>query len=139
VLGDIAAGTRTGMWQAERLSDSTLEQIRSFDYTAMSPETAAALFWWVRNSLYFDLRLDRRDDVLLSSYQEILARPSIAMQSVCRFLGLEFRNELIEHIAPRAPNGTRPLDIDPRVRVLCTQLQDRLDEALRLQSEGRAA
>jgi len=60
-------------------------------------------------------------------------------KSVCRFLGLEFRNELIEHIAPRAPNGTRPLDIDPRVRVLCTQLQDRLDEALRLQSEGRAA
>jgi hypothetical protein len=139
VLGDIAAGTRTGMWQAERLSDPTLEQIRSFDYAAMSPETAAALFWWVRNSLYFDLRLDRRDDVLLSSYQEMLAAPSTAMQSICRFLGLEFRNELIEHIAPRAPNGIRPLDIDPRVRVLCTQLQDRLDEALRLQSEGWAA
>ena len=139
VLGDIAAGSRTGMWQAERLSGATLEQIRSFDYTTMTPETAAALFWWVRNGLFFDRGLDQRDDVLLTSYQDLLANPTAAMQSICRFLGFPFRDELVEHISPRAPGGARALDIDPRVRVLCTQLQDRLDEALRLQSEGWAA
>jgi hypothetical protein len=139
VLADIAAGNANGMWQAQRLSASTLEQIRSFDYATMTPETAAALFWWVRNGLFFDLGFNRRDDVLLTSYQELLASPAIAMQGICRFLGLEFRDELIAHIAPRGGSGARPLDIDPRVRVLCDQLQDRLDEALRLQSEGWAA
>ncbi len=139
VLADIAAGRRTGMWQAERLSDDTLEQIRSFDYSTMTPESAAALFWWVRNSLYFELGLDRRDDVLLTSYQDMLASPSAAMQHICRFLGLEFRTALIEHISPRASGGGRPLDLDRRVRMLCTQLQERLNEALRLQGEGWAA
>jgi Sulfotransferase family/Sulfotransferase domain len=139
VLGDIAAGNRPGMWQAERLSEQTLEQIRSFDYTTMTPETAAALFWWVRNGLFFDLGFHRRADVLLTSYQDLLTNPSSAMESICRFLGFQFRNELIEHISPRAPGGARALDIDPQVRLLCTRLQDRLDEALRLQSEGRAA
>jgi hypothetical protein len=139
VLGDIAAGRQPGMWQAQGLSDGTLEQLRSFDYATMSPETAAALFWWTRNGLYFELGLDRRDDILLTSYQHVLASPSSAMQSICQFLGFPFRPELIEHIAPRAPSGQRQLEIDPRVRALCDQLQNRLDEALRLQAEGRAA
>jgi hypothetical protein len=139
VLADIAAGNAAGMWQAQRLSESTLEQIRSFDYATMTPETAAALLWWVRNGLFFDLGFNRRDDVLLTSYQDLLACPSNAMQSICRFLGLEFRDDLIAHIAPRGGSAARPLEIDPRVRGLCTQLQDRLDEALRLQTEGWAA
>ena len=83
--------------------------------------------------------LDRRDDVLLASYQDMLASPAPAMQAICRFLRLEYRPALIEHIAPRGPGGARPLDIDPRVRVLCDQLQSRLDEALRRQRDGRAA
>jgi hypothetical protein len=139
VLGDIAAGRQAGMWQAQGLSGATLEQLRSFDYATMTPVTAAALFWWTRNGLYFELGLDRRDDILLTSYQHVLASPSSAMQSICRFLGFPFRPELIEHIAPRAPSGQRQLEIDPRVRALCDQLQDRLDEALRLQAEGWAA
>lgn len=139
VLGDIASGDRLGMWQAQRLADSTLEQIRSFDYTTMTPETAAALFWWVRNGLYFELGLDHRADVLLTSYQDVLASPESSMQRICHFLGFAFRPELIEHIAPRAPSGIRQLDIDPRVRAMCDQLQSRLDETLRLQAEGRAA
>ncbi len=105
----------------------------------MTPETAASLFWWARNGLYFELGLDRRDDVLLSSYQDLLASPASAMQSICRFLGFPFRQDLIEHIAPRAPSGQRHLEIDPRARALCDELQDRLDETLRLQAGGRAA
>ena len=123
VLRDIADGRRPGMWQAERLSEDTLEQIRSFDYSTMTPESAAALFWWVRNSLYFELGLDRRNDVLLTSYQDMLATPAPAMRHICRFLGFEFRPALIEHIAPRASGGGRPLELDPRVRLLCTSFR----------------
>ncbi len=138
-LRDIAAGKGEGMWQAQRLSRETLDQITSFDYSTMSAETAAALFWWIRNGLFFEIGLDRRDDVLLASYQDMLAAPAPAMQSICRFLRLEYRPALIEHISPRGPGAARPLDIDPRVRALCEQLQSRLDEALRRQRDGRAA
>jgi hypothetical protein len=138
-LRDIAAGKRAGMWQAQRLSAATLAEIASYDYMTMTPETAAALFWWIRNGLYFETGLDRRDDVLLASYQDMLATPVEAMQAICRFLGLTYRPALIEHISPRGPGGARPLDIDPRVRALCDHLQDRLDETLRGQRDRAAA
>jgi hypothetical protein len=138
-LGDIAAGKGAGMWQAQRLSAATLAEISSYDYSTMSAETAAALFWWIRNGLYFEIGLDRRDDVLLASYQDMLAGPVVAMQAICHFLGLEYRPALIAHISPRGTGGARQLDIDPRVRALCTQLQDRLDEALARQRDRAAA
>ena len=87
VLRDIAAGNGAGMWQAQRLSQATLDEISSYDYSTMTAETAASLFWWVRNGLYFEIGLDRRDDVLLASYQDMLAAPVTAMQAICNFLG----------------------------------------------------
>ena len=127
------------MWQAQRLSEATLAEIASYDYTTMTAETAAALFWWIRNGLYFETGLDRRDDVLLASYQDMLATPVVAMQAICTFLGLAYRPALIEHISPRGPGGAKLLDLDPRVRALCDQLQGRLDETLRSQRDGAAA
>lgn len=138
-LRDIAAGKGGSMWQAQRLSQSTLDEISSYDYSTMTAETAASLFWWIRNGLYFEMGLDRRDDVLLASYQDMLATPVIAMQAICGFLALDYRPALIEHISPRGSGGARPLPIDPRVRALCDHLQDRLDATLRSQRDGAAA
>ena len=138
-LRDIATGKGAGMWQAQRLSAATLAEIASHDYETMTAETAAALFWWMRNGLYFETGLDRRDDVLLASYQDMLATPVDSMQSICTFLGLTYRPALVEHISPRGAGRARQLDIDPRVRALCDHLQDRLDEAMRGQRDGAAA
>ncbi len=138
-LRDIAAGKGASMWQAQRLSQSTLDEIASYDYSTMTAETAASLFWWLRNGLYFDLGFDRRDDVLLASYQDMLATPVAAMQAICSFLSLDYRPALDRaHLAAR-PFFPRPLDIDPRVRALCDQLASRLDETLRSQRDGAAA
>lgn len=138
VLADIAAGRGAGMWQAQRVPAASMAEISSFDYRSMTPETAAALFWWVRNSLYFELGLDRRADVMLASYEDLLTDPRAGMQAICSFLGFPYRPELVAHIAPRTATRAR-LDLDPRVRQLCEQLQERMDTALRAQRQGRAA
>jgi hypothetical protein len=138
VLADIAAGWAVDAWQAQRLSSSTLEVISSFDYRVMTPETAAALFWWARNGLYFELGLDLRPDVMLASYDDLLRDPAVGMGAICSFLGLEYRPELVAHIAPRS-RGRAALAIDPRVRHLCDQLQERMDTTLLQQRQGWAA
>ncbi len=131
VLGDIAAGRGQQMWQAQRLSAETLEVIAGFDYTTMTPETAAALMWWARNGLYFELGLDERDDVLLASYQDLLSDPPGAMGAICSFLDLPYRDGLVAHLRAPSAHGSRPLEIDPRVRDLCDELAGRLDEVQR--------
>lgn len=135
-LRDIAAGRAGPRWEGQRLSEASLRTIGSFDLDAMSPWTAAALFWYVRNSLFFELGLDRRADVLLVSYDAFVADPRAAMAAVCAHIGFDYDDALVAHVAPRAGHGGDRLPIDPGVRELCHGLRARLDEAER---HGRAA
>jgi hypothetical protein len=128
-LRRIAAGNDAGSWQGQRLGEPALDLIRSFDHDAMSAETAAALFWYVRNGLVFDLGLDRRRDVMLSSYDALVADPEETMREVCDFLGFPCRPQLWQHVERRSSHGRRALDIDPRVRRLCDEMAERLDGA----------
>jgi hypothetical protein len=138
-LRRIAGGESPDPWQGERLGDEARALIRSFDYDTMTPDTAAALFWYVRNGLYFDLGLDERDDVLLSSYDALVADPETSMRELCAFIDFPCRPQLWQHVAPRSTHGRRPLDIDPRVRDLCDQLTARLEAARLAQAPGSGA
>lgn len=128
-LQRIADGTGSHLWQAGGLSEVNLELIRRFDYHRMTPESAAALFWFVRNSLYFDLGFDRRPDVALASYEATIEEPEDAMRSLCEFLGLPYREELVEEIEPRHPRAPG-IEIDPEVQERCEHLQSALDATL---------
>jgi len=128
VLREIAAGGGSDRWQAQRLSPASLDLIGSFDYDTMTPATAAALFWLVRNSLVFELGLDRRHDVTVVSYDAMVADPERRMQDLCRFLGVDYSPALVAHIERRPPRTDgRRLDIDPLVRERCRDLEDRLE------------
>ena len=127
-LREIAAGRGAHLWQAGGLGPEQLELIRSFDYDSVSPETAAALFWFARNSLYFDLGLHERDDVWLGAYERLVQEPVPVMRSLCAFLGFAFRQELVEHIDRRAASAA-PVEIEPQVRELCDGLTERLARA----------
>jgi len=130
VLTEIAAGGGRGRWQAGGLSPESLDLIASFDWDSMTRESASALFWYVRNSLLFELGLDRRGDVTVFSYDALVRDPERTMRGLCGFLGLEYDGGLIAHIVPRPAGSPRPsVPIDPRVRELCDELTVRLDRA----------
>ena len=143
VLRDLAAGRQLHSWQAQGLSPDSLALIRSFDLATMTPVSAAALFWYVRNRLVFELGLDRRDDVLLVSYDAMVRAPDAEMRRISAFLGFPYDARLAAGIAPRsAPRGApgaraatreaapRPgATLDPRVGALCAELAAQLDAA----------
>lgn len=126
-LTAIVAGERS-RWEAGGLTDADIDLLRSLSVAELSAESASALFWYLRNDLYFRQELDRRDDVLLVSYGDMVADPMCHMTSICDFLGFNFSPALVEHIDARAA-GTRRLDLDPRVRQLCDELTSRLTAA----------
>jgi hypothetical protein len=126
VLREIAAGGGRDRWQAQGLSPASRELIESFDYETMTPATAAALFWYVRNVLVFEHGLDRRPDVAVISYDALVADPEPRMRELCAFLGVAYDPRLVAHVESRPSHNRHPLDIDPRVRELCTDLDTRL-------------
>jgi hypothetical protein len=129
LLSEVAAGRGGDRWQAQGLSPQSLELIRSFDYTTMTPESAAALFWYLRNTLYFEQGLDRRDDVMPTSYNAFLRSPEPTMRALCAFLGLDYEPAFIRHITPRPTPTPQPLLIDPAIRAKCDELESRLIDA----------
>ena len=128
-LRAIAEGREDGLWQAARLSERSLKLIRAQDYSRLDAASAAALFWYVRNSLYFELGFDRREDVMLLSYDRLLAAPEEQVSAVCAFLGLEPSPGMWTAVEPdRNPRRAR-LEIDPSIRRLCDQLEARFEDA----------
>ena len=132
-LRRVAAGD-TSIWQAGGLSTERLELVRSFDLSRMTAESGAALFWWLRNQLYFDLGLDGRADVALAWYEATVAEPEAAIARVCAFLGFPFRPELAAHVDRRSSRARQPLALDGRVRELSDALEERLARAYRAAS-----
>ncbi len=131
VLQELTAGGGRDRWETQRLSPESLELIASFDWATISPLSAAALFWYVRNRLYFELGLVHRSDVLLVSYDAMVADPVAEMRRLCAFLDFPYHPRLISHIAPRGAVGDGPLDIDPRIRAHCEELTAQLEAARR--------
>lgn len=128
-LRRIAAGRGGDLWQAQGLSPESLELIRSFDDDRLSPGSASALFWYVRNAIVFEHGLHERDDVLLVSYDRIVEEPAAQMRRLCDFLGLSFDERLVSHIEPRHAASDPALGIDPEIRRLCEALGERLRDA----------
>jgi hypothetical protein len=130
-LAAIAMGSGEHLWESQRLSRENLDLIGSFDYRHLSPESASALFWYVRNALYFEMNLDQRPDVMAVSYDALAASPEASMRSICTFLDLDWDARLISHIESRSGGRRESLSLDPRIRELCDDLQARLDAVAR--------
>ncbi|MGA4731769.1 hypothetical protein ACPB67_30480 [Micromonospora taraxaci] len=143
-LRAIADGSIGRRWQGQRLDADAVELIQAHDPQRLDPHSGAALFWYVRNSLVFQLGLDQRADVLLCRYDTVVAEPAAQLWRLCAFLDFPYRPGLHAHISPRqfhdAGTGHQPLPIDRRVRALCDELTDRLDRcAADARSETKAA
>lgn len=131
VLRELAAGGGRDRWEAQRLSPESLELIASFDWDRTGPLDAAALLWYVRNRLFFELGLLERPDVLLVSYDAMVADPEAEMARICAFLDLPYDPRFVAHVRRRAPVHIAPVDLDPRIRARCQQLTASLEAAHR--------
>jgi hypothetical protein len=131
-LRAIATGSGGGSWQAQGMSHNTLELLHAFDFASMAPETAAALFWYVRNVLFFERGLHHRADVGLLCYDRLVADPVGVLAPAFGWLGITWRDSYVDDVEPRSASAAArpPLPIDPAVRRLCDQLAARLEECV---------
>ncbi|HEY3550261.1 MAG TPA: sulfotransferase domain-containing protein [Gaiellaceae bacterium] len=115
-------------WRGEFVPETTRAVISEHYRPGMSPNDAAALFWWARTSLFFDLRLDARPDVRLCSYERLVADPEPTMRSLYEFVGVAYPDRRITGRVHResARRGEHVV-LSPEVQQLCDELLERLD------------
>jgi len=108
------------------LSQDAMAFIGSLDLDGMDAEAGAAAFWYVRNLAYFELGLDRREDVALVSYDRMVRDPEDTMRALCRTVDVAFDPTLVAHIERRGATDRPALRLPAAIRTACDELTARL-------------
>lgn len=115
-------------WRTESMSHSTLEVIRSLFSEQMNPYDAAALFWWARNSLYFDMELYKDPRVMLCRYETLAANPKLMMRRIYRFVGSSFpKANICKDVHSKSVGKGQTIELSESVLKLCKTMLLRLE------------
>jgi hypothetical protein len=117
-------------WRGEVVPEATRSILSRHYRPGMDPHDAAALFWWARTSLFFDLRLDQRPDVRLCSYERLVADPEPSMRSLYDFIGVAYpERDITQGVHRRSAARGDDFPLSGEVRQLCDKLWERLERA----------
>jgi hypothetical protein len=91
---------------------------------------AAALFWYARNSLYFDMDLPHDPRVMICRYEDIVHEPRPQLRAIYRFAGRPFPEHIIKHDIQSSSVGKgKHVDLHPEIEEHCKAMLTRLDQA----------
>ena len=124
-LSGFVRGELLDTWQAQGLSDESMRLLKSFDYTSMSPYSASALFWLVRNALFFEQQLQSEERVLPLAYETVVSRPDAAFKALGRFFGFEHSPDITARIHAKSI-GKKQSRLAPEIEALCDEMYERL-------------
>ena len=115
-------------WRSQHSTAETRDTIRHFFREDMNPHDAAALFWWARSRLYFDLNLQSDPNVLLCRYEDLATDPAATMRHIYAFLGRPYPGDhIVRDVHPQSVGKGRVSRLSPEVDALCAELLARLD------------
>ena len=113
-------------WRAGGLTDEKLDLVKRLYREDMSIFEANALLWYLLNGLFFDLRADRRQDVMLVRYEDLTAHPRERFADVFNFIGVPMPDRAVDGIK-RSRGSQRVLpEMDAEIRGLCEDMHARL-------------
>jgi hypothetical protein len=119
-----------GGWRTRGMSDSTYEIVQAQMETEMTAATAAALQWFMRNRLFFDQKLEKRSDVLLVSYENLVQAPEATFQGITEFIGIRFIGRMTAKVHARSVKRRPTPEISNGTRMICEGLWRNFQQTL---------
>ena len=117
-------------WRAELVPEDVRELVVRHYSPDMNPFDGAALFWYARNRLFFDLGLTREERVMLLKYEDLAADPELSLRRLYRHAGIAFPGPRIaEGIHPSSIGLGRELELSPEIERACEELWSELNVA----------
>jgi len=116
---------KTGNWRSEK-TDHVKELVSSINIKRMSSESAASLFWYIRNSFYFKQKLYNNERILLCSYQRLIDQKNYLTELLSHFEYME-KNRLTDfykRVTEQENSGMQL--INPYIKHMCDGQYERL-------------
>jgi len=116
-------------WRSEHVSDAVREVILRHFAEDMNPYDAAALFWYARNTLYYEQALDRHERVMICRYADLASHPFQTVAEIYRFVQQPFPGaKIVDEVSSSSVGKGKQIDLSPDVERLCADLLRRLDQ-----------
>lgn len=116
-------------WRSERVSAETQEVVRGRYAPDMPRADAAALFWYVRNVLWFEQGLDRLPQAALVQYEAFCREPGAVLRRVYGLIGESLPPLRASDVVNASFLHTEPVPLHPDIRRLCVELVERLSQS----------
>lgn len=114
-------------WRSEQITEHTLNLVKTHFREDMSQNDAAALFWYTRNILFFDQKLDTNDAVIICKYEDLVAKPKKVMRRLYTHIELEYpKKEITSKLFSSSVKKGKDITLNPEIELLCEELYTRL-------------
>lgn len=112
---------------AERMHPETLAVINKLANDGLTDEEGAALVWYIRNQIYFDLHLQHDNKVLLVKYEHLVTEPEPNLKRIFEFIGFKARKTYADNIFSSSIGKNPAPVINAGIENICRGLMERLD------------
>lgn len=127
-------------WRSEGVSKNTRKLITRYFSKSMSPNDAEALFWYIRNALFFELKLYQEPRVKLCKYEDFVLSPLEKMKSIYSFSGFQFpRKSITSSVHAKSVHKGNSLELSPDIDDLCSDMWTKLNNYYKERKESIAA
>ena len=118
-------------WSSEDVDDETRDLVRDLCLAGMTGYAAAALFWYVRNRLYFSQGLDRDPRVLLTKYEALVTAPEEHLERIYRLVGMSPpKHTVAASVHTKSLRKGDGVGIEAPIAAVCGALEKKLDRVL---------
>ena len=115
-------------WRAQNVPPHIRDIVLKHFSEDMNLHDAAALFWFVRNIFFFELELDKRSDISIIKYEDLVQYPFEVMEEVYRKIGFSFPGEkLVKDVKVSSIGKGSQVTLSKEIEWLCNGLLEKLD------------
>lgn len=116
---------------AEEMIENTYDVVKRFAHPEMSSEEGAALLWYMRNKIYFDLGLHRDSRILLCKYEDLVRNPDSQVGNIFAFIGCPFSVEYTRGIfSSSVGKKVEPRSVSSELDAVCRELMSRFEQQI---------
>lgn len=115
-------------WRAEYVSEDTRQIIKRYYSEDMNPHDASALFWYLRNIMFFELKFDCNPGVIVCKYEDLVSDPHSVMQKIYTNTGIVYPgSHIVKDVHTGAKGRGTGLDLLPEIDSMCNTLWEKLN------------
>ncbi len=115
-------------WRGENISEHTQKVIEQHAEKGLNALEASCLFWYARNRLFFEQKLEASDRVTLWKYDEFVASPKLLLDQLLQKLGYPIsKTRVTREVSNQSIGNAKSIEISSDIADLCSALQVELD------------